>query len=161
MSQVLMTRSAPALSLRSLAMALALTASALTPLAPLTAHAGATMDGTISALSSIPMVSMALSAGVSGGVPQLTLSASAALILISAEVADGTVTWVLESAADGSRFVLKTLERGVKMASVAVGTALVVTATSAGWVLSAAGQALCFVPNEIGASLSYNERITR
>lgn len=161
MSEVLMTRSAPVLSLRSLVMALALTASALAPLVPLTAHAGPTMEGTISAVSSIPMASMAISAGAFAGVPQLTLSGGAALILISAEVSDGTVTWVLESAADGSRFVLKTLERGAKMASVAVGTALVVTATSAGWVLSAAGQALCFVPNEIGASLSHNERITR
>lgn len=158
MSEVLMTRCAPVLSLRSLVTALALTASAL---APLTVHAGPTMEGTISAISSIPMASMAMSAGASAGVPQLTLSGGAALILISAEVSDGIVTWVLESAADGSRFVLKTLERGAKMASVVVGTSLVVTATSAGWVLSAAGQALCFVPNQIGASLTYNERITR
>jgi hypothetical protein len=38
---------------------------------------------------------------------------------------------------------------------------VLVTAVSAGWVLSAAGQALAFIPNELGASLLYNERITR
>jgi hypothetical protein len=32
---------------------------------------------------------------------------------------------------------------------------------STGWVLSAAGEAIAFVPNEIGRALLYNERITR
>ena len=45
--------------------------------------------------------------------------------------------------------------------SVAVGSAVVVTAISTGWVLSAASQAIAFIPNEIGAALLYNERITR
>jgi hypothetical protein len=38
---------------------------------------------------------------------------------------------------------------------------VVATALSTGWVLSAAGQAIAFVPNEIGRALLYNERITR
>lgn len=42
-----------------------------------------------------------------------------------------------------------------------VGSAVVVTALSAGSVLSAAGQAVCFIPNQIGAALLYNERVTR
>jgi hypothetical protein len=42
-----------------------------------------------------------------------------------------------------------------------VGTAVVVTAVSTGWVLSSASQAIAFIPNEIGAALLYNERITR
>jgi hypothetical protein len=37
---------------------------------------------------------------------------------------------------------------------------VVVTALSAGWVLSAAGQAIAFIPNEIGRALLHNERIT-
>jgi hypothetical protein len=36
-----------------------------------------------------------------------------------------------------------------------------VTAISAGWVLSAAGQAIAFIPNQIGTALLYNERVTR
>ena len=45
--------------------------------------------------------------------------------------------------------------------SVAAGTAVVVTAISTGWVLSAAGRAIAFVPNAIGNALLYNERVTR
>jgi hypothetical protein len=37
----------------------------------------------------------------------------------------------------------------------------VVTALSAGWILSAAGNAVCFIPNQIGAALLHNERVTR
>ena len=51
--------------------------------------------------------------------------------------------------------------RAVAGVSVLAGTAVVVTAFSAGWVLSAAGQALCFIPNEVGKALLYNERVTR
>ena len=50
---------------------------------------------------------------------------------------------------------------GIAGASVAAGTVVVVTALSTGWVLSAAGEAIAFVPNEIGRALLYNERITR
>ena len=46
------------------------------------------------------------------------------------------------------------------VASVALGTTVTVTAISAGYILSAAGQAIAFVPNALGASLLYNERIT-
>ena len=45
--------------------------------------------------------------------------------------------------------------------SVLAGTAVLVTAMSTGWVLSAAGSAIAFLPNEIGAALLYNERVTR
>ena len=45
--------------------------------------------------------------------------------------------------------------------SAGMGTVLVTTAVSAGWVLSAAGEAIAFIPNELGAALLYNERVTR
>lgn len=158
MSEVLMTRCAPVLSLRSLVMALALTASAL---APLTAHAGPERDLSNGSAGSL-VLSAVSGVGVSATVPEvLAVSAGMTMVVVAAQSAAGVVTWVLESAVDGSRIVLRVSERAVKGASVVAGTALLVTATSAGWVLSAAGQALCFVPNQIGASLTYNERITR
>jgi hypothetical protein len=46
-------------------------------------------------------------------------------------------------------------------ASLLVGAAVTVTAVSAGWVLSTAGQVIAFVPNELGKALLHNERITR
>ncbi len=72
----------------------------------------------------------------------------------------GTV-WVLERASDGARASVTLSGAVVGGVSVAAGTAVLVTAFSAGWVLSATGQAICFIPNEIGKALLYNERVTR
>ena len=46
-------------------------------------------------------------------------------------------------------------------AVVASGAAIGVTAVAAGWILSAAGRAVCFVPNEVGRRLTHHERVTR
>ena len=43
----------------------------------------------------------------------------------------------------------------------AAGTLVAVTAISAGWVLSTAGQAIAFIPSEMGKALMHNERVTR
>jgi len=45
--------------------------------------------------------------------------------------------------------------------SVLAGATAVAAASTAGWVLSAAGKAIAFIPNEIGRALIYNERVTR
>jgi hypothetical protein len=74
-------------------------------------------------------------------------------------VSDGT-RWVLERAADGSRASVVVSGQVAGGLSVAAGTALAVTACSAGWVLSAAGQAVAFIPNEVGKALLHNERVT-
>ena len=42
---------------------------------------------------------------------------------------------------------------------VVAGTAISVTAIAAGWLLSVAGEVVCLVPNALGESLLYNERI--
>jgi len=103
-----------------------------------------------SALSMLPIA-------VSVAAPVMFISGGAMLTVVAVEAsAEGTV-WVLERASDGVRASI-TVAGGV---SVAVGTVVVVTAISAGWVLSAAGQAIAFIPNQIGAALLYNERVTR
>jgi hypothetical protein len=103
-----------------------------------------------SALSMLPIA-------VSVAAPVMFISGGAMLTVVAVEAsAEGTV-WVLERASDGVRASI-TVAGGV---SVAIGTAVVVTAISAGWVLSAAGQAIAFIPNQIGAALLYNERVTR
>ena len=38
---------------------------------------------------------------------------------------------------------------------------VVAVASTAGWVLSAAGKAIAFIPNEMGRALLHNERVTR
>ena len=99
----------------------------------------------------------AMTIGVLSTAPVAIVASGANLTVRAVEAsADGT-TWVLERAADGARASVKLAGN----ASAAVGTSVVVTAVAAGTVLSVAGQAIAFIPNEIGASLLYNERVTR
>ena len=111
------------------------------------AHAQASEASALSALP-IAVLSTAPVAIVASGA-QLTVSA--------VEASAAGTTWVLERAADGVRATVRLAGN----ASVAVGTSVAVTAMAAGYVLSAAGQAIAFIPNEIGASMLYNERVTR
>lgn len=107
-----------------------------------------------SALSALP-VAISISA------PVLSVAAGSVLVLASVEVvADGTV-WVLQRASDGARIVVKWSAISAGMASVAVGTAITVTAVSAGWVLSTAGAVLALIPNELGKALLHHERVIR
>lgn len=114
---------------------------------PARAHAGASE---LSALSALP-VAVVLSA------PAALLSGGVVLTVVAVEASAEGAVWVLERASDGARASVR-LAGG---AALAVGTGVLVTAMSAGWILSAAGQAIAFVPNEIGASLLHNERVTR
>lgn len=124
---------------------------ATTTLTALPAHAHRNSAASeLSAISALPIAVLVAA-------PAMLLSGGAALTVVAVEAsAEGTV-WVLERASDGARASVK-LAGNVAMA---VGTGVVCTALSAGWVVSAAGQAIAFIPNEIGASLLYNERVTR
>jgi hypothetical protein len=118
------------------------------------AHAQPASVSDASALSMLPIA-------VSVAAPAMILSAGAMLTVVAVEAAsDGTV-WVLERASDGARASVTLSTQAAGGLSVAAGTAVVVTAFSAGWVLSAAGKAIAYIPNEIGAALLYNERVTR
>jgi hypothetical protein len=107
-----------------------------------------------SALSVLPIA-------VSVAAPIAILSAGAALTVVSVEATSAGAVWVLERAADGARASVRVIGHGVAGVSVALGTVVVCTALATGWVLSAAGEAIAFIPNEIGRALLYNERITR
>jgi uridine phosphorylase len=102
----------------------------------------------LSALSALPIA-------VSVTPPVMVLSAGAV------EASATGAVWVLERASDGARASVRLGAQAAGGLSVAAGTALVVTAMSTGWVLSAASQAIAFIPNEIGSALLYNERVTR
>jgi len=107
-----------------------------------------------SALSALPIA-------ISVAAPFAVLSAGAALTVVSAEATSTGAVWVLERGSDGTRASIRLVGRGLAGASIAAGTVVVCTALSAGWVLSVAGEAIAFVPNEIGRALLYSERITR
>lgn len=122
-----------------------------TAVTPARAHGGLSEA---SALSMLPLA-------VSVAAPALVLSAGVGLTVVAVEASAGTTVWVLERASDGARASVAVSGAVVGGASLLVGAAVTVTAVSAGWVLSAAGQVIAFVPNEIGKALLHNERITR
>ncbi len=132
---------------RQLGVALTLAAT-LAVAAPAQAQRVSASDA--SALSLLPVAVLVAA-------PAMLLSGGVVLTVAVVESTARGSVWVLERASDGARASLQ-LAGG---ASAALGTAVLVTAVSAGWILSAAGQAIAFVPNEIGASLMYNERVTR
>ena len=107
-----------------------------------------------STLSTLPIA-------VSVAAPVAVLSTGAALTVVAVEATSTGVVWVLERTADGTRASVEFVGRGAADLSVAAGTVVVATAVSTGWVLAAAGEAIAFVPNELGRALLYNERITR
>jgi hypothetical protein len=119
--------------------------------------AAARAQSTVSDASALSMLPIAVSVAA----PVFVLSAGATLTIASVEATSVGAVWVLERASDGARASIRLVGRGIAGASVAAGTAVVVTAISTGWVLSAAGEAIAFIPNELGAALLYNERITR
>ena len=140
-----------------LALALAMAATLALTGAPARAQ-GSTPVSDLSAASMLPVA-------VSVMAPVALISAGAALTVVAVEgasvgVSTGTV-WVLERASDGVRASVTLSAEAARGLSVAVGTVVVVSAVTAGWVLSAAGQAVAFIPNELGKALLHNERITR
>ena len=121
----------------------------------LLARAPAQAQSAVSEASAISMLPVAVSVAA----PAMLLSAGAVLTLVAVEsTARGTV-WVLERASDGVRVSVNFA--GQVLGGAAVGAAVAVTVIGSGYVLSAAGQAIAFIPNEIGAALLHNERVTR
>jgi hypothetical protein len=120
---------------------------------PIGSHASESASA-VSALSALP-IAMSVAA------PVMLLSAGASLVVISISATAASTIWVLERASDGARAVITMSAAGAGALSVAAGTVVVVTAISTGYVLSALGNAIAFIPNEIGASLLYNEKVTR
>ena len=129
-----------------------LLAAALAVAPPQAEAHGASSDASV--LSALPIA-------VSVAAPVAIVSGGALLTVVAVEAASDGATWVLERASDGARASLRLSAQAAGGLSVAAGTAVVVTAISTGWVLSAAGRAIAFVPNAIGNALLYNERVTR
>ncbi len=120
---------------------------------PMHAHA----HGGASDLSALSMLPIAVSVAAPVG---LLVSGAAFTVVAVGAASEGTV-WVLERASDGTRASITLGSQVAGGVLLAVGASVVATAISAGWVLSVAGQAIAFIPNEIGKALLYNERLTR
>jgi len=107
-----------------------------------------------SAISMLPVA-------VSVAAPVSLFSAGVVLTVVAVEsTARGTV-WVLQRASDGARVSVRFAGKVLAGAALSAGAAVVISVVGSGYVLSAAGQAIAFIPNEIGAALLHNEKITK
>jgi hypothetical protein len=122
-------------------------------LAPLAGHAqyrhGPNASEASAAASVLPMA-------LSVAAPVVMLSAGAVLTVVAVDASARGAVWVLERASDGARMSVEV----AGTASMVVGGAVIVTALSTGWVLHQASRAVLFIPNEIGGSLLYNQRLS-
>lgn len=115
-------------------------------------------------LATLPLALAAAGTQAHPGTADLSAASSLSLslpvaVLIAAPVAflfAGAVLTVAAVEASASLHISGGL---AVSALVGVGTAISVTAVAAGWLLSVVGEVLCIVPNALGESLLYNERI--
>ena len=80
------------------------------------------------------------------------LGHGASAVVTSVAVVAGSVAVTVSVAAAGvvgaASFVVYLSAEAIKRLGIAVGTAISVAAVSTGWILSAAGEALCFIAND-------------
>lgn len=80
------------------------------------------------------------------------LGHGASAVVAGVAVVAGSVAVTVSLAAAGvvgaASFVVYLSAEGIKRLGIAVGTAISVAAVSTGWILSAAGEALCFIAND-------------
>ncbi|APW36160.1 hypothetical protein RD110_02150 [Rhodoferax koreense] len=118
------------------------------------------------ALSLLPVASVVGSAAagsVAAGavlVLPVALSAGGAVLTVKAVTASarGTV-YLLERASDGAQASVEVVGRGASAVATGVGAVVVCSVIGTGVVLSAAGEVLAFIPNELGKALLHNERL--
>ena len=119
----------------------------------------------LSAISVAPVALSVMAVSATGAalsvVPSAILSAGVTLVVVSVEVVGGVTVWVLERASDGARISLRTAGKLAKGVVVSAGTAVAVSVIGTGVVLSAAGEVIAFIPNEIGKALLHNEQVSR
>jgi hypothetical protein len=138
-------------------LAAALALSALACAIPARAHNEASA---VSALSALPLASVVVGASALVALPVALSATGTVLVVKTAEsTARGTV-YLLERASDGARVSVEVAASAVGHLSLAAGTAVAVTVIGSGVILSAAGEAIAFVPNALGRALLHNERLT-
>ena len=110
-----------------------------------------------SELSEASLVPVAISVAL----PVVLVAGVGSIVVTGVQAsAEGTV-WIVENVADGVKGSICFAGRVVGAAAIAVGTVIVVTVVATGMVLSTAGHVIAFIPNEIGRTLSYNQRVSK
>jgi hypothetical protein len=124
--------------------------------APAQAHRGGLSRASEASLFPVA-VSVAVPAVLIGAAVGVTVGLTVKAVESTAQ---GTV-WVLERASDGVQFSVRFVGDAVTASAVGVGTAVTVSVVGTGYIVSKGSEVIAFVPNEIGASLMHNERVTR
>ena len=122
----------------------------------------------LSAVSAMSVASVVVGASATVGaaasavvaIPALLSTAGTVLVVKTVESSARGTVFVLERASDGAHASIEVLGKGIAAASLVAGASVVVTVVSAGVVLSAAGEAIAFIPNVLGRALLHNERLT-
>lgn len=122
----------------------------------LSAQASVHAAGASTQLSEASQLPLAMSVAA----PALLLSGGVMLTVVSVQATAEGVQWVVERTVDGVRTVVRFAAKGAGLASVAVGTVITTTAMASGTLLSVAGQAIAFVPREVGKALLHTERLS-
>lgn len=119
----------------------------------------------LSAVSALPVASVVVGASATAGsvvaIPVVLSTAGTVLVVKTVESTARGTLYVLERASDGARASIEVVGKGVAGVSMVVGTAVTVSVVGAGVVLSAAGEAIAFIPNALGRALLHNERLTQ
>jgi hypothetical protein len=84
------------------------------------------------------------------------VAASGDVVVSSVETVGEVTTVALKSASRAATVTLQLSGRTAHGASVVAGTAVSVTAIASGYILAAAGEVICFIPNELGKSMLHH-----
>jgi len=76
------------------------------------------------------------------------LSHGASAVVSGVAAVGGSVAVTVSATVAGASFVIYLSVEAVRRLGIAVGTAISVTAVATGWLLSAAGETLCFIAND-------------
>lgn len=119
------------------------------------------------ALSMLPVASvvggasvLATGAAAVSAAPVVLSAAGAVFTIKVVEASARGTVYLLERASDGARVSVEVLGRGVGTASLVAGTVVTVSVIGGGVLLSAAGEAIAFIPNALGRALLHNEQLT-
>ena len=129
---------------------------ALVPAATLLPQMARAHGADASAASSL---SLAFPVAVLSVAPVAILGSGVALTVIAIEATASGTVWLLRRASDGATASLRFSGQAAASTAIAAGTVLSVRVVAAGWLLSAAGEVICLIPNALGESLLYNERL--
>ena len=118
----------------------------------------------LSAVSALPLASVIIAGAAASGaalaVPVALSTAGAVLVVRGVEISARGTALVLERASDGARTSVEIAGNVASSTALSVGTLVTVSVIGSGVVLSAAGEAIAFLPNALGRALLHNERLT-